>query len=173
MRSTPALTSPYINISYTNRWVNQVWDGSIIYSLAQTPRFSNLSIDPFFSDLVSRIREDTFPEPVASWAACTDPSTPIECALRWARESNRWTCDYVFSQVFNGTTAPDGNGTVVDLMTSGYAAGAYPLVEMQVAKAAVRLGVWLNRVVEGEYKSDREVVLRTNPSWIGGPNGGS
>mgnify|MGYP003740220423 CR=1 FL=1 len=153
--------------------MNQVWDGSIIYSLAQTPRFSNLSIDPFFSDLVSRIREDTFPEPVASWTACTDPSTPIECALRWARESNRWTCDYVFSQVFNGTTAPDGNGTVVDLMTSGYAAGAYPIVEMQVAKAAVRLGVWLNRVVEGEYKSDREVVLRTNPSWIGGPNGGS
>lgn len=65
------------------------------------------------------------------------------------------------------------NGTAVDLATGGYAEGAYPIVEVQAAKAAVRLGTWLNRVVEGRYRREREVVLRTNPSWVGGPNGGA
>ncbi|KAL1998631.1 hypothetical protein VTN02DRAFT_5867 [Thermoascus thermophilus] len=153
------------NGSETN--LHSVWDGHIIYALSnQTdpPRFSNQSIAPFFTSLLARIHADSFPEPVAAWTACADPSTPVACALSWARESNAWTCDYVYSQVINGT------GVDLDL---GYAEGAYPIVAVQVAKAAVRLGTWLNRVVEGRYRRDREVVLRTNPSWVGGPSGGA
>lgn len=125
-------------------------------------KFSNKTIAPWFSSLVSRIRADDFFEPTSEWLACSDPSTPVECALSWARDSNAWTCDYVYSQVFNGT----------NLLTSGYATGAFPIVELQVSKAALRLGTWLNRLVEGAYKSDRQVVLQTNPSWALGPSGG-
>ncbi|KAL2013369.1 hypothetical protein VTN00DRAFT_894 [Thermoascus crustaceus] len=157
------------NGSETN--LHSVWDGHIIYTLSNltfptpTTGFPNTTIAPFFTTLLSRIHADSFPEPVSTWTACTDPSTPLACGLAWARESNAWTCDYVYSQVINGTG--------VDLATSGYAEGAYPIVEVQVAKAAVRLGTWLNRVVEGRYEREREVVLRTNPSWVGGPNGGA
>jgi hypothetical protein len=42
------------------------------------------------------------------------------------------------------------NGT--DLGTSGYATGAVPIVELQISKAALRLGTWLNKLVE-EAKS--------------------
>jgi len=76
------------------------------------------------------------------WLACTNPSTPEECATSWAKESNRWDCDYVYSRVVNGT----------DLGTSGYATGAVPIVELQISKAALRLGTWLNKLVE-EAKS--------------------
>lgn len=140
----------------------QVWDGSIIHSAANVSQFSNLTLSPYFSSLVSRTLADTFFQPTAEWLACTDPSTPIECAVSWARESNAWTCDYVYSQPFNGS----------DLLTSGYAEGAVPIVEIQVAKAALRLGVWLNRLVAGEFKEDRQIVLGTNPSWTLGPSGG-
>ncbi|KAF2139803.1 uncharacterized protein K452DRAFT_310189 [Aplosporella prunicola CBS 121167] len=142
--------------------LHAVWDGWIIYQDAGVTRFSNTTISPFFStNLLPRIKKDLFFEPTASWLACTDPATPIECALAWARDSNSWTCDYTYSQNYNAT----------DLATSGYSVGAYPIVELQVSKAALRLGTWLNRLV-AEYKQDRGLVLQTNPSWIGGPNEG-
>ena len=73
------------------------------------------------------------------WLTCSDPSTPEHCATVWATESNRWTCDYVYSHVNNDT----------DLGTDGYAVGAVPIVELQISKAAYRLGTWLNRLVDG------------------------
>jgi len=71
------------------------------------------------------------------WLSCSDPSTPTVCATRWARESNKWTCDYVYNKVDNTT----------DLATSGYAVGAFPIIELQISKAALRLGTWLNKLV--------------------------
>jgi len=139
-----------------------VWDGYIIYSDAGVTGFSNQSISPFFESLANRIKADTFFEPTAKWLSCTDPSTPLECALDWARDTNSWTCDYVYSQIFNGT----------NLLTSGYAEGAYPIVEIQTSKAALRLATWLNRLVGGEYKIGRQVILQTTPSWLLGPDEG-
>jgi hypothetical protein len=72
------------------------------------------------------------------WLSCVDPSTPEECATSWAKESNRWDCDYVYERVQNDT----------DLGTDGYATGAVPIVELQISKAALRLGTWLNKLVE-------------------------
>lgn len=72
------------------------------------------------------------------WLKCADPSTPEACASGWAAESNRLTCDYVYKYARNET----------DLGTTGYAFGAVPIVELRIAKAALRLGTWLNRLVE-------------------------
>jgi hypothetical protein len=122
---------------------SKVWDGYLPYFSANVQQpFSNQSIDPFFSGLVTRIRKDQFYSAPYMWLACTNPSTPEECATSWAKESNRWDCDYVYSRVVSGT----------DLGTSGYATGAVPIVELQISKAALRLGTWLNKLVE-EAKS--------------------
>ncbi|KAI4648653.1 uncharacterized protein J4E78_008716 [Alternaria triticimaculans] len=119
---------------------NKVWDGYIPYFAANVDHpFSHESIDPFFSGLVARIRKDQFYSAPYMWLSCTDPSTPEECATSWAKESNKWDCDYVWSRVTNDT----------DLGTNGYAAGAVPIVELQISKAALRLGTWLNNLVEG------------------------
>lgn len=37
-----------------------------------------------------------------------------------------------------------------DLGTDGYAQGAVPIVELQMSKAALRLGTWLNMLVHVE-----------------------
>lgn len=72
------------------------------------------------------------------------------------------------------------NGTT-DLAESGYAEGAYPIVEMQVSKAAVRLAAWLNRLVEGGLEgeergsgSDGGLVVQDDrrPELVGGFLGG-
>lgn len=56
----------------------------------------------------------------------------------------------MYSQTWNGT----------DLLASGYAAGAYSIVELQVSKAALRLGTWLNRLVAGELEIDKHMVIQ-------------
>ncbi|KAH9907572.1 nuclease P1 [Xylariomycetidae sp. FL2044] len=141
--------------------LHSVWDGAIIYSLANVSTFGNETLHPFFSTVAERIRRDNFFVPTSEWVACADPSTPVGCPMAWARDTNEWTCDYVYSQIYNGT----------DLATSGYAEGAWPIVELQTAKAALRMATWFNRLVDGSYR-EREVVLTTNPSWLGGPNAG-
>lgn len=76
--------------------------------------------------------------------------TPIACGVRWAKESNSWTCEYVYKHTLKDT----------DLLSSGYAAGAYPIVELQIAKAVLRLATWLNRLVDGEDLLPEQNLLR-------------
>jgi S1/P1 Nuclease len=136
--------------------LHSVWDGSIIYASAKKTIFSNVTLDPFFaSNILPKIKADRFFTPKSQWTTCTDPSTPVECALQWAIDTNIWNCDYVYSQNFNGT----------DLATSGYAEGAYPIVQIQISKAAVRLAYWLNKLASGRYDENRPVDLRVNPAW--------
>lgn len=125
----------------------QVWDGYLPYYAANVSEpFSNQSIDGFFTGLVSRIRKDAFYSAPYMWLSCVEPSTPEECATSWAKESNRWDCAYVYSRVQNDT----------DLATDGYAAGAITIVELQISKAALRLGTWLNKLVEGSKHASGE-----------------
>lgn len=115
-----------------------MWDHYIPYFAANaTTHFSNQSIAPFFEYLVSRIRKDLFWEAPYMWLACSEPSKAVECATQWARESNKWTCDYVYSRVNQAN----------DLATDGYAVGGVPIVELQISKAALRLATWLNKLV--------------------------
>ncbi|KAJ3580002.1 hypothetical protein NPX13_g569 [Xylaria arbuscula] len=142
--------------------LHAVWDGAIIYQLAGVQTFKNDTLQPFFKNIVSRIRQDNFFIPTSEWVSCTDPGRPEGCSLIWARDTNEWTCDYVYSQLFNNT----------DVATSGYAEGAHPIVEIQVAKAALRMATWFNKLIDGHYK-EREVITRLNPSWVGGPAAGA
>jgi S1/P1 Nuclease len=137
----PFVFSPVVLRQPTDE--SQVWDGHIIYADAGVSHpFSNLSIAPFFESLLYRIYfDDDFLEPVASWVSCINPTHPTICALSWALDSNKWTCEYVYKHQFNGT----------DLLDGGYAKGAFPIVEMQVSKAALRLATWLNRLVMDDF----------------------
>lgn len=87
------------------------------------------------------------------WLECIDPSSPIECATRWARESNKWTCDYVYSRL----------NTSADLAKDGYTVGAIPIAELQISKAALRLATWLNKLVghsgHSSHRSGGQAVL--------------
>jgi S1/P1 Nuclease len=81
------------------------------------------------------------------------------CAFGWAKESNAFTCSYVYANL----------DTSVDL-SGDYAQGAFPIIETQVAKgppylyldvlmaAGLRLAVYLNLVVTGQ------------PGWGGSGN---
>lgn len=134
---------------YENSQV-QVWDRYIPYFAAKVDKpFSTLSLDPFFANLVSRIQRDQFYEAPSTWLTCSNPLTPEVCAARWASESNRWNCDYVYKNLKNDT----------DLGTDGYATGGVPIVELQISKAGLRLGSWLNKLVDSVPDAEVQEVL--------------
>jgi hypothetical protein len=135
----------------------QVWDGYIPYADAGVTQFSNMSIAPFMVDLIDRIKQDRFIEPVSTWLECIDPFSPVDCAMSWARESNAWTCAYVYHSRLNNET---------DLLLSGYAQGAFPIIELQISKAAFRLATWLNLLVV-----ETVVAQSGSEEWLAGTNG--
>ncbi|KAL1297458.1 hypothetical protein AAFC00_004985 [Neodothiora populina] len=145
-----------------NTELHAVWDSYILHSdanLAPHTTFPHDSLSPFFAHLISRIRSDDFnPPPSQTWLSCADPATPVECALEWASESNRWTCEYVYLMLRGpGDDGDDSKGAdAVDLLTNGYAQGAFGIVETQVGKAALRLATWLNMIVAYELGQQQE-----------------
>ena len=43
-----------------------------------------------------------------------------------------------------------------DVAANGYAKGAVPIVELQISKAALRLGTWLNKLVDGVQRNEED-----------------
>ena len=58
------------------------------------------------------------------WVTCVDPENIENCALKWAEESNAFTCSYVYGPGFN----------ISKDLAGDYLTGATPIVETQVAK---------------------------------------
>jgi S1/P1 Nuclease len=108
----------------------------------------------FTTSLASRINSqpDSFLSSPTEWISCVDPDNIESCAVTWAKESNAFTCSYVYGDNFD--TSVDLAGTYLD--------GATPIVETQIAKgtpieivqslmiAGLRLGVFLNILVTGQ-----------------------
>lgn len=89
------------------------------------------------AELVERSRADALPMPRDKWLLAGDPSQALYWAQQWAEDSNAINCDFVYGRYRNGS----------DLyLDNGYAKDAFPIVELQIAKAAWRLGGWLNGI---------------------------
>ncbi|KNG80367.1 hypothetical protein ANOM_011496 [Aspergillus nomiae NRRL 13137] len=70
------------------------------------------------------------------YAECSDIQNPLECAMLWAKETNRLNCDYVLKNGIDWVEENDLGGEYYD--------GAAPIVNEQIYKAGVRLATWIN-----------------------------
>ena len=107
----------------------------------------------------------SFREPLFEWTAgCEfEINRGTLCPERWARDSNALVCDYAYGRYANGS----------DLYKDGYAAGAFHIVELQLAKAAWRTAGWLNTLANaylrppGGFEENRQ-SNPINPRWSSG-----
>jgi len=70
------------------------------------------------------------------YAECSDIQNPFECAMLWAKETNRLNCDFVLKNGVNWLENNDLGGEYYD--------GAAPIVNEQIYKAGIRLATWIN-----------------------------
>lgn len=89
-------------------------------------------------------RYSALPEPTLDEKVCTYDA--VDCALEWAREANRWVCDYVLKDGVEGVQTKD--------LGREYFEGAVPIVEELVYKGGRRLAAWLDLVAKEVGKED-------------------
>ena len=70
---------------------------------------------------------------------CTNLADPNSCGIEWATEANSLVCAYVLAP---GLPWVKDN----DLGRGEYYEGAAPVVELQIARAGVRLAAWVNAI---------------------------
>lgn len=76
---------------------------------------------------------------------CVDLADPEKCAIRWAKEANRWVCKFVFRNIDEG-----------DNLEGAYYEGAVPIVDDLIGKAGRRLGAWVNALAAQNAQMVRE-----------------
>lgn len=80
------------------------------------------------------------------YAECSDIQNPLECALLWAKETNRLNCDYVLKNGTHWIEQHDLGGE--------YYEGATRVVNEQIYKAGIRLAAWINALAAQRSSSD-------------------
>ena len=88
---------------------------------------------------------------------------PILLRTCWAKDSNAIVCDYAYGRYTNGS----------DLYKDGYAAGAFHIVELQLAKAAWRTAGWLNTLANAYLRVpgvevENRGINPINARWVSG-----
>ncbi|THZ49899.1 nuclease s1 [Aureobasidium pullulans] len=87
---------------------------------------------------------------VASWTKGLDVTDPVTTALDWASEANAYVCS---------TVMPDGQAAVEDVDLSGaYYASAISVVELQIARAGVRLAAYLDAIAKNQKVLTKRLV---------------
>ncbi|KAL3496119.1 phospholipase C/P1 nuclease [Aspergillus germanicus] len=84
---------------------------------------------------------------------CSDIRNPLECIMQWAAETNSLICKFVLK---NGVSGVEGHN-----LGGEYYEKAVPIVEEQIARAAMRLAVWINTIA-AERDSLTEPLLVQN-----------
>ena len=125
-----------INVTWNGqrKRLHGVWDDEMVNQDAGGN--SSDVIADFAARLTDRIENDDFlPSNKADWVSCVDVTAPEKCALQWAVDANAWICEYVLKTDVNDKEL---NGTYYD--------GAWPIIELQLAKGGYRLGQYLNNL---------------------------
>ncbi|THW54972.1 nuclease s1 [Aureobasidium pullulans] len=87
---------------------------------------------------------------VASWTKGLDVTDPVTTALDWASEANAYVCS---------TVMPNGQAAVEDVDLGGaYYASAISVVELQIARAGVRLAAYLDAIAKNQKVLTKRLV---------------
>ena len=128
--------------------LHSVWDTAIpnsIFGLAPNATITFENSFGFASKLAAAINEGEYKDRVQKWIGCYDVRSLQaikDATLRWADDTNKAVCTYVLK---------DGDVAINNTEVGGaYAVGAYPIVEEALARASVRLSVWLNLIFAGD-----------------------
>jgi len=127
--------------------LHHIWDTNIPEKLIGGYALSDAQ--DWATELTTRIRNGSYKSQASSWKRGIDVSDPVATSLKWARQANAYVCS---------TVLPDGQAAVEDVDLSGaYYKTAIPVVELQIARAGVRLAAYLDAVA-----SDQDVAGKRN-----------
>ncbi|KAL1304451.1 hypothetical protein AAFC00_003447 [Neodothiora populina] len=131
-----------IDVTYdgTSTNLHHIWDSNMAEQLVGG--YSLKDARTWATTLGKAITSGTYKSQVSSWTKGLDTTDPISSALSWAQEANAYVCSTVIP---SGVSAVENK----DLSTSYYD-DAIPIVELQIARAGVRLAAWLDAIAKDQ-----------------------
>ena len=99
----------------------------------------------------SAVNSGIYASSAASWIKGLDVTDPFTTTLGWASEANAYVCS---------TVIPQGQAAVESVDLSGaYYNKAISVVELQIARAGVRLAAYLDAVAKNQKVLAKRLVL--------------
>lgn len=100
--------------------------------------------------LNTAVNSGIYASEAASWTTGLDITDPITTSLGWASETNAYVCS---------TVLPKGQAAVESVDLSGaYYTSAIPVVELQIARAGVRLAAYLDAIAKDQTVLTKRLV---------------
>ncbi|PSK56554.1 hypothetical protein B9Z65_6178 [Elsinoe australis] len=139
-----------ITFAGAERNLHATWDTGIPERLRGS--YSKQQARAWADYLIRRIDGGVYTRDVGTWKRSVNVQDGLGSALTWSNEANDYICTFV---------APQGWAAVQrgDLVSSGYYDRAVPTVELQVARAGVRLAAWLDALATAPSKRDEDEDL--------------
>ena len=108
--------------------------------------YSMADAEAWASSLTTAITSGIFQDQAMSWVKGIDLIDPVSTALSWASEANAFVCT---------TVMPDGATALENQELSGeYYEKAVPVIQLQVARAGLRLARWLDLIAGAGHKEE-------------------
>ncbi|KAF2128508.1 hypothetical protein P153DRAFT_293141 [Dothidotthia symphoricarpi CBS 119687] len=129
-----------INVTFDGAKTNlhAAWDTAIPQKVAGTT-YSIANAQAWATNLTTEIKTGKFKSQAASWKTNINVNTPINTTMLWAVDTNSYVCTTVLPK---GVAAV--NGQEID---NAYYKTAAPVVQLQIAKAGIRLAAYLDALV--------------------------
>ena len=103
--------------------------------------YSMADAEDWAAILITAITSGIYKSHAASWLESIDLTDPVTTALAWATEANAFICT---------TVMPDGVSALENQELSGdYYEDAVPVIQLQIARAGLRLARWLDLIAAG------------------------
>ncbi|KAF2743079.1 hypothetical protein M011DRAFT_471622 [Sporormia fimetaria CBS 119925] len=139
-----AIGGNQVNVTFNGAKTNlhAAWDTAIPQQAEGN--FTMENSERWATELTREIKFGKYKKEAKSWDKGINVNKPIDSAMTWARDANRYVCE---------TVMPEGGDVLFNKELNGtYYENAIPVVKKQIAKAGFRLAAWLDAVVENAQR---------------------
>ncbi|KAG8629381.1 hypothetical protein KVT40_003246 [Elsinoe batatas] len=136
-----------VTFAGSDRNLHGIWDTQIPERL----RGASYTVDEakaWAAELTTDVKSGAYASSAASWKI-VDTEDAVNQALKWSNEANDYVCTVVAPK---GWTAVQSG----DLATNGYYASVTSTIELQIARAGVRLAAWLDQLSGAATSAKRD-----------------
>ncbi|KAF4549878.1 Nuclease PA3 [Elsinoe fawcettii] len=145
-----ALGGNNIDVTFagSDRNLHGIWDTQIPERL-RGASYTVAEAKSWATELVAEVKSGSYASSASSWKT-VNVNDAVNQALKWSNEANDYVCTAVAPK---GWTAVESG----DLATNGYFDSVVPTIEIQIARAGVRLAAWLDALAGAKSaKRDEE-----------------
>lgn len=129
-----------ISVDYAGSTTNlhAIWDTQIPEQIYGDSSFSLSDAQSWANELLQEIQSGVYSNMTSTWTESVNVNDVIDSVTAWSSEANAFVCSVVVPNGWDAVQSGD--------LSESYYESVVPTVELQIAKAGVRLGAYLDQL---------------------------